>query len=1031
MYRWFIFPVLMVLLSSHGLLGQVVEMVPEDATVDSTVTIYFDAAQGDQGLLNYDDEVYAHTGVITLESHDDRDWKHVVTDWGVADDKVLMQREGENRYSLTFHIRSYYQIREGETVLKLAFVFRNADGSKAGRAADGSDIYVPLEPSEKWEYQSFSHTTNGLQVKTQQGILTFQPYGSGMVKTRILSSDTLSDASYGILQDPLSARFSVDTTDSYIQAQWEELTIQIQKSPLQVSYQREDTLTVLDGFYEAGPGQGGLMNFRLGSSDHFMGGGSRALPLDLKGHKIQFYNQAHYGYANGAANLNTSIPVLVNPGKYALVFNNHHPSTADIGLSQPNLLQYQAQGGNLSFFFLFDNSPSGISSDLADLTGQAALPPLWSLGYIQSRYGYTDRQQAEEVVEQMQTHDFSMDALVLDLYWFGGTSDMGDFNWDRSRFPNPQEMIGNFADRGVKTILITEPYFTLASDLYDEAASLGHLATNDMGNPYVLYGFWAGDAGLLDITSQEARDWLWPYYKNLMDMGIAGLWTDLGEPESHPQDMNHEMGPAPDIHNLYNNLWAGMLHEKTQEVYPEKRLFNLTRSGYLGMQRLRTYPWSGDVNRSFSGLQAQIPIMLHMAMSGVGYMHSDLGGFTGGGKQPELYTRWMQLGTFSPLMRAHGTDVPTEPIYYGEATQTRVRQAIDMRYEFLPYNYTLAWRYAESGVPMVRPMNYYHPRSDALQNINDQYFWGEDLLVAPVVQQGATERNVTLPEGRWANYYSGDIRQGDQTLLVEAPMNRIPLFIREGGFLVQSFEELPNTRAYESDSIRIRHFLSRESSAGPDYWYHDDGSTAGNPEQGDYNLVKMESHFQQDTAVVKMERSVDHLPAMKRQIEYMFYGLRETPEKVMINGQSLPRYVSASAYREVDQAAYWEEPFLYVQFSWTEGPVEMRIEPGVWFSTGVPGTQTPPFRLTVQPNPFVNHAYLQISVGRAGSYRVSVMDMEGRLKGMQKIRLAQGTHEVPLNRLVSNPEKFSPGVYLLLVKGRGEKKQVRLVKSPP
>jgi alpha-glucosidase (family GH31 glycosyl hydrolase) len=1029
MLRYLVFLSWILVISSHGQAGQVVEMVPGDATPDSTVTVYFDATQGDQGLIDYEGQVYAHTGVITLESNNDKDWKHVVADWGTDDDKVLMQREGENLYSLTFHIRSFYQIRQEETVLKLAFVFRNADGSKAGRASDGSDIYVSLDTADDWKYESFTNTASGLKIKTQQGFVTFQPYGPAMVKTRVLSSDTLVDASYGIVKEPLSARFNVDTTNSYIRAHWEELTIQIRKDPLQVVYQQGDTLTVLNDFFEAGPARGGVLRFRLDSSDRFMGGGSRALPLDLSGHKIEFYNQAHYGYANGTANLNTSIPVLVNPGKYALVFNNHHPSSADIGAAHSNQLEYRTQGGNLSFFFLFADSLSRISSGLADLTGHAGLPPLWSLGYIQSRYGYTDRQQAEEVVEQMQANDFSMDALVLDLYWFGGTSDMGDFSWDRSRFPEPEKMIGNFQDRGVQTILITEPYFTLTSDLYNEAASLGHLAANDQGNPYVLYGFWAGDAGLFDMTSPSARDWLWPYYKKLMDMGVAGLWTDLGEPESHPQDMNHEMGQAASIHNLYNNLWAGMLHEKTQQWYPEKRLVNLTRSGYLGMQRLGTYPWSGDVSRSFSGLQAQIPIMLHMAMSGVGYMHSDLGGFTGGGRQPELYTRWMQLGTFSPVMRAHGTDVPTEPIYYDDATQDRVRQAIDMRYTFLPYNYTLAWQYAVTGVPMARPMNYYHPHSHALQSINNQYFWGDDLLVAPVVRKDASQRQVTLPEGRWANYYTGNIHQGEQTLSVEAPLHRIPLFIREGGFLVQSAEQLPHTRAYESDSIRIRHFFSQESETRTGYWYHDDGTTAGNPERGNYNLITMQSHFQQDTAVISMERSVDHLPSMKRQIEYLFYGFPETPGEVRVNGQILPRYASALAYGEDSKAAFWEEPFLYVQFPWTEGPVEIRIEPGEWVSTGNRKMHTNPYQIAVQPNPFADHASLNVTVDMTGSYRISLMDMKGRVVSRQKIHLVKGTHNLPLNRVVSYAENLSPGIYLLMMEGRKGESQVRMVKT--
>ena len=1010
--------------------SQAVTLEPEDATVDSTVTIYFDATGGDQGLMDFDGDVYAHTGVITLESTDERDWKHVVADWGTANDTVLMQREGENLYSLAFNIRDFYNIGAGETVLKLAFVFRNADGSLSGRATDGDDLYVQLNNAGQTGYRYFTNTSGLLEVTTTEGVLRFRPYTGGAVKTEFLSRDTASTDSYGIVKEPSSGTFSVDTTDTHLRAGWDDLTLTIQKSPLKVIYEREDTLTVLENIYDGGLGQGGLLDFRLDSAEQFYGGGSRALPLNLRGQRIDFYNQAHYGYANGAANLNTSIPVLVSSKPYGLVFDNHHPGSADIGESQDNLLQYQVQGGSLSFFVLAEDRLSGVSRSLADLSGHAALPPLWSLGYIQSRYGYTDRQQAEQVVEKMQAGDFPLDALVLDLYWFGGTSHMGDFSWDRSRFSQPAEMISNFRQQGIKTIVISEPYFTLESDLYDQAASLGHFATNPNGNPYVLNGFWAGDASLLDMTSPQARDWLWPYYKDLFEMGVAGLWTDLGEPETHPRDMQHEQGTSDQVHNLFNMYWAEMLHDKTRQVYPDKRLFNLTRSGYLGMQRLRTYPWSGDISRSFSGLQAQIPIMLHMSMSGVGYMHSDLGGFTGGHKDPELYTRWLQLGTFSPVMRAHGTGVPPEPIYYDQTTQNRVRKAIGMRYDFLPYNYTLAWKYAEKGLPMARPTNYYHPGLDFLQNINDQYLWGRDLLVAPVIREGVTSRKVTLPPGKWAGYYSGTIHQGHNTVTVEAPMNRIPLFIREGGFLVQSAEKLPHTRAYDSDSIRIRHFLPEEAGVQESYWYHDDGVTAGNLQKDHYNLIRLQSFHRQDTAILTLERTQTGLDAMERQMEYLLYGMDKAPEQVRVNGQSLPFYSAASEYHTQTHAAYWNDTLLHVKFAWGKGPARIKIGPA-----GEPSPVDAPddeaiSRLMAHPNPFDGFTRLEISLKRQGQYRISLFNMKGQKMGSQQLQLTRGTHQMNLDHLVDDPQRLPAGVYLLVVEGAGEKARLRLVKSP-
>lgn len=1030
MARWMMIPFFCFLLLPSLLYGQqAVTMEPADATVDSTVTIYFDATGGDQGLLDFEGEVYAHTGVITLESANDKDWKHVVAGWGVEDDKVLMNREGPNLYSITFHIKSFYSIQPDETVLKLAFVFRNGDGSESARAADGSDLYIPLNVSDEWGYRYFKNGSGGLKIVTTDGFVRFQPYEQGAVRTILTTQDTLLPPSHGVVGEPVAGPFDVDTTDSHLYATWKDFTLEVQKSPLEVAYRNGDTLTVLESFLDGGAFQGGLLDFSISPEGHFYGGGSRALPLNLRGHRIDFYNQAHYGYSNGTPNLNTSIPVLVNPQGYSLVFDNHHRASADIGSSKEDMLRYESSKGPLTFLMMTGDSLQQLSRELAGLTGHASLPPLWSMGYIQSRYGYENRQEAEEVVEQMQAHNFPMDALVLDLYWFGGTSRMGDFNWDRSRFPNPQEMIADFDDQGIETILITEPYFTLDSDLYDEAASSGHFAANDMGNPYVLYGFWAGDASLFDMTSSRARDWLWPHYKDLLDMGVEGLWTDLGEPESHPADMQHEMGSAAEVHNLYNNMWSRMLDERVAEAYPDKRLVNLTRSGYLGMQRWSTYPWSGDVNRSFSGLRAQIPIMLHMGMSGVGYMHSDVGGFTGGGKQPELYVRWQQMGAFSPVMRAHGTGVPPEPIYYEQPTQDRVRKAIEMRYEFLPYNYTLAWQYAKTGIPLARPMGYYHSGPDMLHTINNQYLWGKDLLVAPVLWKGQSSREVTLPEGKWADYYTGDIHEGGREITAEAPLDRIPLFLREGGFLVQSREQLPHTRAYDSDSIRIRHYLSQEAGDASAYWYHDDGTTPGNIQEGHYNLMKMSTSFQQDTALVKLERTVSNLPAISRKMEFMFYGLEHPPSEVSVNDQSIPVYDAQSSYAGMEEAAYWKEPFLYVHFPWEEEPVNIRIEPDGVLSGLSPAEKDHGMELQAEPNPFTSYLRLKASVPVSGEYQVVLYDIKGQKVAAGDLQMKRGTNRFRLSSFTRQADNLSPGVYVVVLEGHPGTARLRVLKT--
>ena len=1015
------------ILTTFNLYTQVAWIEPSDATVDSTVTVYFDATEGNQGLMDYTGDVYAHTGVITMESTNDSDWKHVVAEWGTADENVLMEQINSNLYKISFNIRNFYNIEPDEIVLKLAFVFRNADGSVTGRSEDGSDIFVPVQNENNWEYETFSNSTDGLQILTSNGRIRFRLYNNAL-ETQFIPDSAESPGSYSIKADPLAEKFTIDTSDTSIEAEWESWQLTINKASLSIQYFYNDSLLEMTDFMSGGAAQGGILTFDVGNQTHFYGGGSRALPFNLHGFNIDFYNQAHYGYSNQTSNLNISIPLLTSPEGYSLLFDNRYYSSAEIGSDNTSEINYQTSKGPLRYFLIGGNNMRELSKAQADLTGHAPMPPMWGLGYIQSRYGYETREEAEQIVEEMRSNNFAMDALVLDLYWFGGTSGMGNFDWDTGAFPEPGQMIQNFKDKGVETILITEPYFTLESNLYDEASSKGHFAENENGEPYVLSGFWAGDASLLDMSSQDARSWLWPYYQSLFEQGVAGLWTDLGEPESHPDDMIHKMGQANDVHNIYNNLWAKMLHENVKETYPDKRLFNLTRSGYTSMQSYSTYPWSGDIQRSFSGLQAQIPIMLHMSMSGEGYMHSDIGGFTGGGQDPELYTRWMQLGAFSPIMRAHGTGVPPEPVFYNDETQDIVRDAIDLRYDFLPYNYTLSWQYSKEGIPPMRPMNYYQNQSEKLSAISDQYFWGKDLIVAPVINENTSSRMVTLPGDRlWADYYSGKLYEGDITTSIEAPIDRIPLFVREGGFIVESREQLTHTKNYNSDSIRIRHVLPSEEVTGESVWYHDDGSTAGNINENRYNLIKFTSNTEGKLSTITLEKDKDNIESPERQIEFMLYGLSDIPGRITLNDNELPLYTSRESYDTSKKAGYWNDSFLYVHFQWKDTLAKVKIDREET-GTLVHDSRSAKLNLTVNPNPFTKQAQMQTYVERKGVYRLTLYYIDGRIAGTAEYKLNSGRHQAFLSEIVSQPQSLPEGVYVLEFKGNYGKTQTRLIK---
>ncbi|GAA3917833.1 TIM-barrel domain-containing protein [Hymenobacter algoricola] len=600
---------------------------------------------------------------------------------------------------------------------------------------------TPATPVSIGNYRSHTYAGGILSIKsTDGGTLRVQPWAEGVVRVEYFpaGSPIKPDASVSVVQQPevfgkgLNRKLepyltNVQRDGSFVRNEvsalvWPlvknaggtEYTIRIQKNPLRISYQHgsEPVVAEAGGVFQrqttetSGAGGTGV-TFRLSPGEHLYGTGSRALPQDRRGRRLELYNQAHYAFQNGEANLGITLPVVVSSRGYALLFDHHTAATLDLGATNKDVLEYSGENlVNLGYFIIAGSSYAEILDRYTRLTGRQPLPPRWALGLVQSRFGYRSQLETEQVARRMRRNNFPLDALVLDLYWFGTTKDQGNLEWDYRAFPKPATMMRRLDSAGVKTVLISEPYVMRNSRNDAEVRARELVGTDGRGRAYTVSSFWAGPATLLDMFRPETRNWLWNYYKRHKEEGVGGWWSDLGEPENHPLDMNHLTGSTRAVHNAYGQAWADIFAKNYALYYPNERLFNLVRSGWAGMQRNSVFPWSGDVNRSWSGYQAQVPIMLGMGMGGVGYMHSDAGGFCVGPVDAELYTRWLQMASLGPVLRPHGEGVPPEPYWYPEPYRSIVRNATHLRYELMPYLYSLAWENSQTGTPLVRPMNF-------------------------------------------------------------------------------------------------------------------------------------------------------------------------------------------------------------------------------------------------------------------------------------------------------------------------------------
>ena len=298
---------------------------------------------------------------------------------------------------------------------------------------------------------------------------------------------------------------------------------------------------------------------------------------------------------------------------------------------------------------------------------------------------------------------------------------------------------------------------------------------------------------------------------------MTGWWGDLGEPEKHPLEIRHWNGlTAEQYHNYYGNEWSRIIYDLFKEDYPDRRPMIMMRAGTAGLQRYSVFPWSTDVSRSWGGFQPQVMIMLNTGLSGLGYMSHDVGGFAvdpENKRDGELYIRWLQLGLFSPVLRTHST-YQAEPYNYKEFGDLTLR-IIKSRYTWLPYNYTLAYENARYGLPLVRPLGFYEDDNCIARydGIWDQYLWGRDVMVAPVMHQGSVSRDITFPEGTWVDINHPEKRyEGHTTVNYAAPIEELPLFARAGAFIPQANYEMDNVGDYNPDKLDIIYYASDHPS---------------------------------------------------------------------------------------------------------------------------------------------------------------------------------------------------------------------------
>lgn len=511
--------------------------------------------------------------------------------------------------------------------------------------------------------------------------------------------------------------------------------------------------------------------------------------LDLKGLDLELAHR----------NSQASVPFVISSLGYGLLWNNPGVGRAVFG---KNIMSFEACSTKaLDYWVTAGDTPAEIEERYASVTGTVPMMPEYGLGFWQCKLRYQTQEELLEVAREYKRRNLPIDLIVIDFFHW---PKQGEWKFDPVYWPDPDAMVRELKDMGIELMVSIWPTVDKASENYEEMLEKGYLIRTERGFRVGLD--FMGATIHYDATNPDARRYVWNKAKqNYYSKGIRVFWLDEAEPEYSVYDFDnyrYHRGTNLQIGNLYPVDYAKTFYEG-MEAEGQKQIVNLLRCAWAGSQRYGALVWSGDIASSFESMRNQLAAGLNMGLAGIPWWTTDIGGFHGGNPEDpgfrELFARWFEWGAFCPVMRLHGDREPRQPQQgvtggaaccsgaanevwsYGEEVYEICRKYMELRERMRPYTRRVMEEAHEKGTPVMRPLFYMYPGDAKCWEIEDAYFFGPDVLVAPVLSPGAVSRSVYLPEGeRWIEYASGKEYEGGKEYLAEAPLDTIPVFLRKG-----------------------------------------------------------------------------------------------------------------------------------------------------------------------------------------------------------------------------------------------------------
>lgn len=538
------------------------------------------------------------------------------------------------------------------------------------------------------------------------------------------------------------------------------------------------------------------------------------------GDKTGFLDKRHYDYImwntdNPAPQVDSfkvmykDLPffiTLTDEHVYGIFLDTTWKSFFNMGQESEDYFSFGAVDGNLDYYYIAGNSIPEVLQRYTYLTGTCPLPQKWTLGYHQSRWGYITQEDVQEVADKLREYDIPCDAIHFDIDYM---QNFKVFTWNQEHYNNdPDAFLHQLSNQGYKLVVINDPGVKQEEGyhIYEEGVENGYFGMTPEGEVYI-NAVWPGDSAFPDFGNPKVRQWWGGHMKFLVDKSIRGIWNDMNEPHGFK-------GPIPDdviftdedrkvthgeIHNAYGHLMSKATYEGMKKI-DGRRPFVITRACYAGSQKYAT-GWTGDNHSMWAHLQMAIPQLCNLGLSGMPFVGTDIGGFSGE-PTPELMARWIQVGAFSPLFRNH-SEVGyrrQDPWMFGEEVLNIYRKYVKLRYRLIPYIYDLFFEGEKTGAPIFRPLVYHYEKGMMARTCNDEFMLGDKMLIAPVVHPGADCRMVYLPEGEWYDYWTKEKIVGPARFIRQAPLDVCPIYVKAGS-IIPVQEEVSYIGEKEVDTI--------------------------------------------------------------------------------------------------------------------------------------------------------------------------------------------------------------------------------------